>query len=161
MSSGEWRSFCLGLNVLRILSDDGLASIDVRMFASSLMTDSVPVIMTFDILVGIRNHSPSKIWNEITYPYPGFNRSTIQVGDGYIISSNTLVWIYLSMLSLSYISVSSRGPSMMFAISFQHQNCICYELHGDQKLKSNSAMINHMNWGSKYGQTLHLRHQKM
>ena len=100
MSSGWWRSFCLGLNVLRILSADGLASIDVRMFASSVMTDSVPVIMTFDILVGIRNHSPSKIWNEIIYPYPGFNRSIIQVGDGYIISSNTLVWIYLYMLSL-------------------------------------------------------------
>ena len=33
---------------------------------------------------------PSKVWNEITYPFPNLNGATVEVKDGYVIPTHNL-----------------------------------------------------------------------
>ena len=55
----------------------------------------------------ISNHMPSKVWDEITYPYSTF----IGFGKGWVISYHVLWWCnYLSMLGLQLTSLSKRSP---------------------------------------------------
>ena len=60
----------------------------------------------------IRNHTPSKVWDEITYPFLNFNGTTVEV---YEWISNFVLHIRmgaitLSMLGLKLNHVSKRGP---------------------------------------------------
>ena len=66
----------------------------------------------------ISNHMPSKVWGEITYPFPNFNGCTVEVWE----------WInhftfyngcnYASVLGLKLIYVSKRGTGIFLP---QHQ----------------------------------------
>ena len=41
------------------------------------------------IQVWINNHTPSKVWDEITYPFPNFNGATVEVWEWLSNSSHT------------------------------------------------------------------------
>ena len=58
----------------------------------------------------ISNHIPSKVWDEIAYPFPNFNGRTLDVWE--LISNFTLCngCNHLSMLGLKLIHVNIRGP---------------------------------------------------
>ena len=38
---------------------------------------------------------PSKVWREITFPFPNFNSATIEVGEGISNFTQTLKWMQL------------------------------------------------------------------
>ena len=60
----------------------------------------------------ISNHIHYKVWDEITCPFPNFITCTLKFGNGWVISSHTLLQAcdYLSMQGLKSIQVSKRGP---------------------------------------------------
>ena len=106
MSSAKWRPFCLGLNVLtRWLSTTAMAigalchttwgSIDIILFHR----DSPVSLTGFTlILAWISNHIPSKLWDEIIYPFPNFSGTTAEFGKWYMTSSTFYNgWNYISI----------------------------------------------------------------
>ena len=57
--------------------------------------------------------------NEIADPFPYLNDSTVEVRNGWIISSNTLLGMfYLSRLGIKLIYVNKRGP-----LRWRHNGC--------------------------------------
>ena len=82
MSSGKWRPFCLGLNVLKKLHLKMLST-KWWFFCSGLMVlvpwgpfhyHRLPLV-----LVWISNNIHYKVWDEITYPFPNFNGCAVEV----------------------------------------------------------------------------------
>ena len=48
----------------------------------------------------ISNYMPTKVWYEITYPFPNFNGTTVEVWEWEIILSHTLyIWMWLFVLA--------------------------------------------------------------
>ena len=58
----------------------------------------------------ISNHTPVKVWGEITYPFPSFNGANVEVWEWSWISNFILHFIMdVIMLGLKLIHVSKRG----------------------------------------------------
>ena len=59
----------------------------------------------------ISNYIHNKVWDKITYPFPNFDFSTIEVWEWISYFYSTLYWAcdYLYMLRLKLIHVSERG----------------------------------------------------
>ena len=83
ISSAKWRPFCLGLNVLILIT------------------------------VWIINHTPSMMWCVIIYPFLNFNGSNIEVWKCISnVISHFIFDNYFSRLGLKLTHVSKGGPSI-------------------------------------------------
>ena len=72
---GKCRPSCLSLNVL----NDVLTWKDVeQVIPTAILLYNHKGLFS---LTWISNHMPSKVWDEITYPFPNFNGCTIKVGE--------------------------------------------------------------------------------
>ena len=60
----------------------------------------------------IGNYTHHKVWDEITYPFPNFNNAPLKFGNGYVISSHTLLGDYLFMLGSKLIHASKSRPCL-------------------------------------------------
>ena len=71
----------------------------------------------------ISSHMHSKVWNEITYPFPTFNGCTVEVWEwvSYFIP-NYNGWNYLSLPGLQFIHFSQRGPQIGWTRKSLHNN---------------------------------------
>ena len=53
-----------------------VSSIDFSLYSKILL---VPLLLTWINSAWMRNHMPSKVWDEITYQFPNFNDTTVLV----------------------------------------------------------------------------------
>ena len=71
MSSAIWQQICLGLNVLKnVTKGIHVVTTPVAPFTNNGLT-LIPA--------WISNHTPNKVWDEITYPFLNFNGCTVEV----------------------------------------------------------------------------------
>ena len=80
----------------------------------------------------ISNHTPSKVWDRITYPFLNFNGCTVEV---YEWISNFIPHFgcnYLSMLGLKLIHVSKRGPRSQCTLQQPYHHFSRFNLDGRQ-----------------------------
>ena len=61
----------------------------------------------------VNNYTHYTVWDEITYPFPNFNGSTIEVWEwisNFILQSIVHVITYLHLIGLKLIHISKRSP---------------------------------------------------
>ena len=80
VSSAKWRPFCLGLNVL--MEETWAIRVMVRSktsISSMLSSYQCSNSILATLIPAGSNHTPNKMWDEITYPFPNFKGCTVEV----------------------------------------------------------------------------------
>ena len=117
VSSAKWRPFCLGLNVLTHAGPVvPYTEIDLgQHYLRSRFAAWSPIYWHGLALIAawISNHTPSKVWDEIHYPFPNFNGRTVEVWEwimNFIAHFNGCY--YISIPRLKLIHVIKRVPDV-------------------------------------------------
>ena len=97
MSSGQWRPFCLGLNVLSISNvtywwPHKHAFSPRNPTRGHFYKHSLTLISAW-----IRNHMHSKVWDEITYRFPNLGGCTVEVWEWI---SNLITLFIMDLITL-------------------------------------------------------------
>ena len=106
---------------------------------------------------------PSKVWGEITYPFPNFNWYTIEWIRHFI--PLFIVDVYLSMLALKLIHVRKRGPNGQnwFEVFFFLFFLSIFELNQKIQVSSNKGVRHFIEYIKIFQQKsiIHIQKQKL